>query len=387
LPHADNATASPPITRGSGSNLVWFRLRRLLGSAILAGATAAATEGPDAADGHGPAAVSDTRAAVDQLDQAALQETFHVLRQNYVQRDLLTLTELNRAALEGLLLRLSFGAEIVPVASPESDAAHAQPFSLLSDVVSEGIGYLRPAAFSPEELTTAEGALKKLIEQQARALILDLRCPAGHGEFSVAAGWLDFFFGPDEPLFSVQKPGGVQAQSFRSKAPVLWKERLVLHIDEESANVAVTIAAVLIEKRKPLVFGSATRGRTMEYHETPISPTHKLRFASSEMVLPDGRSVFRKGLEPSVPVAANRDAKRRIFSSSQTEGMRNFIVDVERPRVNERALVNRTSPELAYHIARGAGRKSEFDEPPLQDRVVQQALDTLVAGDFLKSGP
>ena len=64
---------------------------------------------------------------IDSLDQSALQETFRLLRQNYIQRDQLTLENLNRAALAGLLERLDFGAELVARDAEDApDAGHDQ---------------------------------------------------------------------------------------------------------------------------------------------------------------------------------------------------------------------------------------------------------------------
>ncbi|MGI8605245.1 MAG: S41 family peptidase [Verrucomicrobiales bacterium] len=334
----------------------------------------------------GLAASPDSRRdAVNHLDQAALQEIFHLLRQSYVQRDSLTLLEMNRAALEGLLGRLDFGAEIVPATQASAAQQIPPEFSLLGEMLTDRIGYLRPAAFSLAEIPAFDAALKKIVEARATTLILDLRCPAPHGEFSAAAQVTERFVRADEPLFSVQQVGNVQAQHFRSATGPLWTGRLVVLIDEESCNVAETIAAVLGLKLKLQIFGAPTRGRTMEYQEAAISPTHRLRFASAEMILPDGRSLFRAGLKPTVLAPQDIEAKHRVFRASQSEGMKKFIVSIERPRVNEHALVNRTAPELPYHLAKAAGQKSPFDEPPLQDAITQQAVDMLVARDFLEA--
>jgi C-terminal processing protease CtpA/Prc len=268
----------------------------------------------------------------------------------------------------------------------------------VSETLTDTIGYVRPAAFTADEMPAFDAALKARVEAKVTTLILDLRCPAPHGEFSTAAQLAERFVPADLPLFSVRKPGGETAQNFRSQSggakpgpgrsgAAAWTGRLVVLIDEESNNVAETVAAVLRDKLHPQMFGTPTRGRTMEYQEAPISPTHKLRFASAEMVLPDGASLFRKGLTPTVPAVQDVETKHNVFLASQTDGVKKFINSVERPRVNEHALVARTAPELSFHLAKTAGRKTEFDDPPVDDRVLQLAVDVLMAKDFLDSPP
>ena len=327
------------------------------------------------------AAVAET-SPINALDQAALQETFRLLRTNYVQREALTLEELNRAALEGLLKRLDFGAEMVPI---KPVAAPTKPSPLVSEKLSDTLGYLRPASFTLDEMASFDAALRALVDTKAGTLILDLRTPAAHGEFAVAAQMLSRFLPPDQPLFSLQKPDDPRPQHFRSKDPPVWTGKLVLLIDEEANNVAETVAAVLEAKLHPPIFGSPTRGRTMEYQTAPISPSHALRFASAEMRLPDGTSLFRKGLVPTIPAAFNPDAKHRSFAAQPTEGVKKFIHSPERPRHNEQALVAGTAPELPFQLAESSGKPTEFDKPPLHDRVLQQAVDVLETQAFLAS--
>jgi C-terminal processing protease CtpA/Prc len=147
--------------------------------------------------------------------------------------------------------------------------------------------------------------------------------------------------------------------------------------------VAETVAAVLVRTHNPPTFGSPTRGRTMEYQTAPVSATHALRFAAAEMRLPDGTSLFRKGLTPSITSPFNQDAKHRNFAAQRTDGVKKSITSTERPRDNEHALVTRTAPELPHLLAQSAGKRTEFDQPPLHDLALQQAVDVLEARSFL----
>lgn len=320
---------------------------------------------------------------VDALDQPALQEVFRLLRQNYIQRDKLTLLELNRAALEGLLRRLDFGAEILPATATAAPAPSLRP--LLAEMVAEGIGCLRPGSYSPAELEEADAALERLTAEGARHLVLDLRAPAPHGEFSTAAAWADRFLPAGELLFELRETDGERPRSFRSSRPVRWDKPVVILIDAESNNVAETLAAVLIRRLGSRSLGTPTAGRTMQYTEAPIGAGMTLRFASAEMILPDGSSLYRRGLTPSLLVPQETARKSAAFATAAVEGLKATIQSVERPRMNERALVAGEAPELPYELTKAAGDESPFDSPPDHDLPLRQAVDILTALHFLKT--
>ncbi len=76
---------------------------------------------------------------VNGLSQSSLQTAFQILRRDYIRHDDLTFEELNRAALEGLLERVKFSAELVP--------AHAEARRLLKTARARGVsraGYCLP---------------------------------------------------------------------------------------------------------------------------------------------------------------------------------------------------------------------------------------------------
>src|SRR4029079_12769039 len=80
------------------------------------------------------------RPLLENLPQNAIQSAFQVLRRDYIRREDLTFEELNRAALQGLLERLDFGAEIVAKNGAEKAAAA----SVLAGFIATGSGYTQP---------------------------------------------------------------------------------------------------------------------------------------------------------------------------------------------------------------------------------------------------
>lgn len=316
---------------------------------------------------------------VDELSQAAVQSAFQILRSEYIRREDLTFDELNRAALQGLLSRLDFGAELI-----QNNGKVAPPASgLHSEMLTPDIAYIRPQAFVEGEVTQLEMALRQFADQSVEWLILDLRSPAAPGSFDVAAAMLDFFLSRGELMFKMKQMGKQDADLTLSKTDAIWKAPVVVLIDGETANVAETIAAVLHQRERALLVGTPTRGGTVSYEVVPVDQHWSLRFAREEMLLADGTSIFKKGLRPQFPMTLEAGVKQSIFKNSLGTSIKPHVFDQARLRYNEAALVAGKHPELDAYIRRSAGQSINGDDMPERDTVLQRAVDMIQSSGFL----
>lgn len=322
---------------------------------------------------------------VDELDQANLQEAFRILRSDYIKHDSLSYLELNRAAMQGLLERLDFGAMLLTKASREAQDA---PFSFYSEKLSEEIGYVRFGKFKKQEIDELDKALARFSdEEKMETLIVDLRSPQAMADFEIASSILSRFRESGEILFKIRRPREERPRLFTSRdAPKLWKKNLIVLIDRETGNVGEIIAAVLRrDSDRCFVIGEKTVGMTVEYRDVPVGGDRILRYAVAEVVLPDGDSLFQEGVKPDVATPSSTKVKQAIFRASQNRPLADFVFDRGRPRMNEAALVAGTDPELDYYVARSNGEQTEWDKPILRDRVLRQAVDLLNVASFLPS--
>ncbi|NNE93235.1 MAG: hypothetical protein HKN23_16450 [Verrucomicrobiales bacterium] len=335
-----------------------------------------------------PVPAKTPRELIDGLNQANLQEAFRILRSEYINRDDFDYLELNRAAMQGLLNRLEFGASIL---TEESRSLRNSPYKFHSAKIDDSTAYLRFGKFNKSGVSELDKALKKFREELGddwKTLIVDLRSPQAQADFAVAAEILGRFRPPNELLFKIRRPGDERPRLFVAKSqPASWSGDLILLVDTETGNVGEIIAGVL-KKQNPddvLIIGEKTRGLTVEYRDVPIGEDRILRYAIAEVVLDDDSSLFQKGIEPDVPAPASRKSKAEIFKLTETGKvpLTKFLFQKQRPRLNEAALVAGTDPELGYYLAKSNGRETEWDKPPLQDRALQQAVDLLTAQAFL----
>lgn len=311
---------------------------------------------------------------IDTLPQNSIQSAFQILRRDYIRREDLSFEELNRAALLGLLERLDFGASLV---AADARNATVKP-TVQSEFLAPDIAYLRPETFAEGEGALFEKALRGMVEKKARHLVLDLRAPAS-GSFEEAALMLQCFLPDGELMFKMKQMGRDDAEMFISRQEPLWKGKTVILIDHEVCNAAETLAACLKQRGNAFLIGEKTRGATVRYATLKLDDRTLLRYASAEVLLPDGSSLFKKGLEPDFMIQGSLKDKKKIFEESHKLTMKPFVADRVRHRFNEAALVAGNNPELDDYVKRSKGEPLPGDGGQLRDVVVQRALDLLQA--------
>lgn len=319
---------------------------------------------------------------VDEVSQAAIQNAFQILRSEYIRSGDLTFDELNRAAFQGLLQRLDLGAQLV---TKNADAQPAIKPGLLAEKLTPEIGYLRPLALVESELPRFESQLKEWRDAKVPHLILDLRSTAAPGDFATAGAILDFFLPRGQLLFRLKQVGREDAELFLANRDPIWNGEIVVLADGETNNLGETIAAVLRQAKRAVVVGSPTRGATVRYQSVPIDADHLLQFAHAEMLLPDGTSLFKIGLQPDFRVDLKPADKRKVFDVvDDKQSVVANVFDRARLRYNEAALVARKNPELDAYIKRSAGQPMADDRAEVRDTVLQRAVDMLTARDHFE---
>jgi Peptidase family S41 len=331
---------------------------------------------PPAAPSPSPARKPTTRQLVDSLGPADLQAVITLLKSNFTNSDAITDTELNRATVEGLMVRLPRGVMLLP--NRESAPLEA-PSAFYSEVLEGRIGYLRLGSLNGANLQALDKSLGNFAAKKVDALIVDLRSSQGTNDFEVAAEFAKRFCPKGKPLFSLRKPAARQDRVFGSDRDPAFQGLVMVLADGDTSGAAEALASALRFYDKALVIGKPTAGRAVEYSDLPLPGGKILRLAVAEAVSPDGRSLFADGMKPDLPVEMPTADKRQIFQLSAEKGMGPFIYETERPHMNEAALLAGTNPEVeAWGVAQQRrGRGSE--KPPAHDPVLQRALDVVTS--------
>src|SRR5437870_5243696 len=150
--------------------------------------TSAAQTGPKspAQPTSSPSATPTVEELVDSLGPADLQTLITLLKANFTDPDAITDTELNRATVEGLLVRLPRG--ITLLASKES-VPPATPGAFYSELIAGRTGYVRLGTLNNTNLQALDKALSGFAVKKVNDLIVDLRASSATSDLSLAAAF------------------------------------------------------------------------------------------------------------------------------------------------------------------------------------------------------
>ena len=323
-----------------------------------------------------PSAKPTTEQLVNSLSSADLQAVIALLKSNFTNPDAITDTELNRATIQGLMVRLPHGVMLLP--NRESAAMEA-PIAFYSEILDRHIGYLRLGSLNSANLQALDKSLGSFAAKKVDALVIDLRASQATNDFAMAAEFAKRFCPKGKPLFTLRKPAAREDRVFNSDRDLAFRGLIMVLTDGDTAGAAEALADALRFYDKGLIMGQPTAGRAVEYSDLPLPSGKILRVAVAEIVSAEGHSLFLEGIKPDVPVEMSMVDKRQIFQLSSEKGMGPFVYEAGRPHMNEAALLAGTNPEVEAAETAQQRRGRAPEKPPTHDPVLQRALDVVTS--------
>jgi Peptidase family S41 len=336
----------------------------------------AASAKPSAFASPSPSGSPTTEDLVNSLGSPDLQTVITLLKSNFTNPDEITDTQLNRATVEGLMMRLPRGVMLLP---GKENAAAETPTVFYSEIIGGHVGYVRVGSLNAANLQALDKSVANFAAKNVNALIVDLRASPATTDLPLAAEFAKRFCPKGKTLFTLRKPVGHQDRVFSSDRDPAFRGLVMVLTDGDTAGAAEAIAAALRFHNKALLIGQVTAGRAAEYSDLPLPSGKILRVAVAEMVSPDGRPLFPEGIKPDLPVEMSMGDKRQIFQLSAEKGMGPFVYEGARPHMNEAALLAGTNPEVEAAEAAQQRRGRTPEKPPAHDPVLQRALDVVTS--------
>ena len=327
-----------------------------------------------------PSATPSAEELVNSLGPADLQAAITLLKNNFADPDAITETELNRATVEGLIVRLPRGVTLLPGKEPATGAS-----AFYSELMAGHVAYLRLGSLNSANLQALDKSLSGFAAKKVNALILDLRASEATSDLAQAAEFAKRFCPRGKAIFTLRKPAGHQDRVFNSDRDPAFRGLIMVLADGDTAGTTEAIAAALRFHNKALVIGQPTAGRAADYSDFPLPNGKILRVAVAEMIAPDGRSLFPEGLKPDLPVEMSTTDKRQVFQLSGEKGMAQFVYEAGRPHMNEAALLAGTNPEVEAAEAAQQRRGRAPEKQPPHDPVLQRALDVITSLEVYQS--
>ena len=315
--------------------------------------------------------------AADTLSEDELRQVVDILRDNYLHPDALSEASLARAGIQGLLDRLGAGARIFSTATTPNHRAS----QFRSETLDGNVGYLRLGALTHENLASLDGVLETFVPKPPVAAVLDLRATPHSTDFDLAAECTRRFVPKGRVLFSIKRPKANDEEILTSRDEPRWRGLLVVLVDGGTAGAGEVIAAVLRTHLRAYVIGQQTKGEAAQFEEMPLADGRVLRVAIGEVTLPDATPVFPGGLTPDLTVNVPQEKTDEVLQlAMNADGAAPLVLEKERAKMNEAALIAGTNPELdEVQKIQKLRVKGEAPAKPPRDEALQRALDYITS--------
>lgn len=173
--------------------------------------------------------------------------------------------------------------------------------SVRSEILEDGIAYLRLSRFANLTAEETATALEELMAQNPHSLILDLRSNPG-GALDAVVNIADQFL--PEGTILIESFGNGHEEIFTATDKGLAQDiPLVVLIDEGSASASEVLAGAIRDTERGILMGQTTFGKGTVQSWQPLNNGGGVRFTVARWLTPERNWVHETGLVPDIPVA------------------------------------------------------------------------------------
>jgi len=175
-----------------------------------------------------------------------------------------------------------------------------------SEMREDGIAYVRLNEFTPDASANLAEAIKPMLEQNPKGLILDLRGNPGGwmNEAILTAG----LFLPKDDLVLIERTKDGAEQSLRNpEEPIAPDIPMVVLVDAGSASASEIVAGALQDHQRAVLIGEKTFGKGSVWTPLELSNGGELRVTVARWFTPNDRAIHGEGLEPDVAVELTQE--------------------------------------------------------------------------------
>lgn len=169
--------------------------------------------------------------------------------------------------------------------------------SISSEMLSDGIGYIRIESFESETASQFELALADLESQGMESLIVDLRYNGG-GLLDAVVQILDDVL-PEGLLVYVEDKNG-KRQEYYSSGDTQIDYPLAVLINESSASASEIFAGAIKDYEYGTLIGTKTYGKGIVQTIFPLEDGDALKLTTARYFTPKGNYIHGVGIEPDI---------------------------------------------------------------------------------------
>lgn len=174
--------------------------------------------------------------------------------------------------------------------------------SVKSRIIDDVIGYVKIRQFQEKTDSEVEKALKEILEQDVRGVILDLRNNPG-GLLKSAVDVSSRFLEPGKLVVYTKSRNGDKSEYRTSpKTPTVDDLPMIVLVNQGSASASEIVAGAMKDWRRAVILGVKTFGKASVQSVVPLSDGSGLRLTTARYYTPKGTSIQLTGIKPDIEV-------------------------------------------------------------------------------------
>jgi len=169
--------------------------------------------------------------------------------------------------------------------------------SVRARMLDDQVGYIRISTFAANTGAEMTNAVNKLMEQQPRGIVIDLRNnPGGYLQSAVESG-SQFMNAGSVVLY--QKSGNGDVKTYRTEnAGAATQTRLVVLVNKGSASASQILAGALRDNWRAILIGEKSFGKGTVQNVHQLSDASGLRVTTAQWLTPSEQPIQGVGLTP-----------------------------------------------------------------------------------------
>lgn len=172
--------------------------------------------------------------------------------------------------------------------------------------IEEGLAHLTITNFAEDTDSRFAAAIRQIIKEGARGVILDLR--SNPGGFLQGAVDISSYFLPEDSVVVIER--GKQTREYKSDGNHVLKDiPVVVLVDGGSASASEIVAGAIKDHRGVPVIGTKTFGKGSVQELIELDDGSSVRVTIARWFTPHGESIDKEGITPTTEVKNDPDTE------------------------------------------------------------------------------
>jgi len=212
-------------------------------------------------------------------------------------------------------------------------------------ILEDGISYIKLIEFQQRTPEDLKKAIKRLMGEGAKSLVLDLRNNPG-GLLDAAVDSADYFLEPGSLIVYTEGRDPEKRVEFISKRKSEFPGlNVVILVNKGSASASEIMAGAIKDNKRGLLVGVPTFGKGSVQTVIPLKDKSALRITTASYFTPSGKNLRDKGVDPDIYVKYYKEEKKKKGKKESQKKLKIFaelekqeeeIKDIEKEKVKSK---------------------------------------------------